>query len=1462
MDALESRCLLAAGDFEFYRRGTVPAAADPFANPQIASLGETFFASGNDYARVSDDDGITWSTVNRGAVFPPIPASGTQANTWDDAGIGTTRLATDPTRGMVTWLAAYAPRIPLNQDGEPILEEAENGFRLAVSYSDEGLQDSEWVVHDFSMYQLGQVKGVLLVNPQMQVSDNFVHIEADVIALEEEDGIILEKYQRSLWWRVSLDELRGGGNITRGLMYQTDASSLKDSPIGLINGGGDIMYGAANIPAVSGVSGARFRIYRWKDSDANPVWVEKAIPSNPTVSDFDPVARRGVTSYLGTRTDANDDEVDIIFPNKVQTGWLTPSGELGFMWNSAPRPGSPIAGVPARSNSFIRSVVVDSTKFFLKDTFGEPERLNQPNDSFPILSQPDLYSNGESYFYPAAAVNAEGGVAAVVGRYSGNSPNGGSVANDILILDQFTPAGLPSNGAWERYQAASGTTPVGSTPDNDIAAGRYYGILADDNYPNTWLAAGNVDVGGSSPRFYWFGREKDHPPPNLMGAELDVTQDAAHAGDAVTMRYRVANEGITDAGPFDVAFYASVDEEIDPATDTFIGTDLFPAGLGAGITSALRTANFVMPDASDPFWAQVGTGGYYIGMFTDSGEAVAESNETDNRNLGIAIDVTQMFPESFGSNNTKDTASDLGFLSGLRSYDRLAINPAGDQDWYRVVAPFNGTLTATIDFQNISGNLSLFIRDPSNVILGSSTTSGNGETVTISVAAGSTYYIHVEGATAADQNTYVMTTDYRITPADAFEPNNILQTAFNFGTDPIVSVPDLNIHQFDNEDYYRFTAPGSGPFTGKITFQNQYGNLDFYLYDRFGALVDQSTTDSNTETVTGDLNGGDQYYLRVNGRGTDTNQYSLEYDAAAPPVFVSGNTIFVTGNSPDDVFTFIPNSPGPGSNRVVVNSVSFTVPASSTKFRFDGRGGNNTVIVNGTAGIDTITSTFTTVKMNGFTMDLFAIQNLTLQGQAGGDKITATGGRIVTINGGDGNDAIFGGTSGDLLVGGAGQDRIFGGGGDDTLMGEEASDILNGGEGTDRLIGGGGNDTYQFGEPFAVQIDYVDELTKEGADTLDFANSTNTTVTVDLTKDNALALHGLRTVRTFAANQARFVENAVGTRGNDVLLGNDANNDLTGGDGDDHLEGRTGDDRYMFGDTQFGQSDRIREFNGNGRDTIHFGASTLPAIVDLLKDTGIAIQGARTVSMFGAGQAKAMENIVGGFGNDTLLGNMGNNVIEGGEGSDSMQGRGGDDRYLFRDALQIQTDTIAEFDDGGRDTLDFSGLVNALTDVNVDLRTTGQTIATHASRTVAVATAGQARNFEVIIGSLGNDILIGNSAENSIFGGSGRDILVGSRGSDFIRGGSGDDILIGGSTSHNLTKLQQIRLEWVSNASYNARVSNIRGPNSGLNGQNFLTIDTVFEDGFGDTLRGDADNDWFWLATGDTDDRGGGEAAN
>ena len=54
-----------------------------------------------------------------------------------------------------------------------------------------------------------------------------------------------------------------------------------------------------------------------------------------------------------------------------------------------------------------------------------------------------------------------------------------------------------------------------------------------------------------------------------------------------------------------------------------------------------------------------------------------------------------------------------------------------------------------------------------------------------------------------------------------------------------------------------------------------------------------------------------------------------------------------------------------------------------------------------------------------------------------------------------------------------------------------------------------------------------------------------------------------------------------------------------------------------------------------------------------------------------------------------------------------------------------------------------------------------------------------------MIGSTGNDILVGDANARSLRGGTGRNLIIAGTAADLITGGSGDNILIAGSTNYD-----------------------------------------------------------------------------
>ena len=256
-----------------------------------------------------------------------------------------------------------------------------------------------------------------------------------------------------------------------------------------------------------------------------------------------------------------------------------------------------------------------------------------------------------------------------------------------------------------------------------------------------------------------------------------------------------------------------------------------------------------------------------------------------------------------------------------------------------------------------------------------------------------------------------------------------------------------------------------------------------------------------------------------------------------------------------------------------------------------------------------------------------------------------------------------------------------------------------------------------------------------------------------------------------------------GDAGNDVLRGLGGNDQLFGQDGDDRLEDGSGDDDAFggAGDDYFvvgtGQNDYD---GGEGSDTLDYSAYSTAISLNL-----------ETESTAGGGSGNAasndtftdIENVIGGFGSDTLIGNDEANRLDGYFGNDELRGEGGNDILVDGsgnddayggdgDDLFIVGTGRNHYDGGeGSDTLDYSAYTTA---IRIDL----ETESTAGGGSGNAASNDTFTNIENVIGTAGNDTLIGGENDNNLSGFDGDDILQGQRGDDTLEGGNGADTFI------------------------------------------------------------------------------------
>ena len=199
-----------------------------------------------------------------------------------------------------------------------------------------------------------------------------------------------------------------------------------------------------------------------------------------------------------------------------------------------------------------------------------------------------------------------------------------------------------------------------------------------------------------------------------------------------------------------------------------------------------------------------------------------------------------------------------------------------------------------------------------------------------------------------------------------------------------------------------------------------------------------------------------------------------------------------------------------------------------------------------------------TVSLNNQTQtfNVADVTSLNIDARGGNDVVTVGADVAVdtTVEGGQGNDLLTVlATKTNMIIAGAGNDRVVGGAGVDIVAGGNGNDNIQGGAGADFLFGGNGNDLIDGG----ADADFI--FGKNGSDTL---------------------LGGLGADVIVGGNSGDIID---GGEGDDFLFGQNAKDTIRGGAGADFIQGGNGND-VLFGD-----AGRDEIFGGNGPDRLFGG---------------------------------------------------------------------------------------------------------------------------------------------------------------------------------------------------------------------------------------------------------------------------------
>jgi Ca2+-binding RTX toxin-like protein len=453
-----------------------------------------------------------------------------------------------------------------------------------------------------------------------------------------------------------------------------------------------------------------------------------------------------------------------------------------------------------------------------------------------------------------------------------------------------------------------------------------------------------------------------------------------------------------------------------------------------------------------------------------------------------------------------------------------------------------------------------------------------------------------------------------------------------------------------------------------------------------------------------------------------------------------------------------------------------------------GDGAADQVIVNGTAGNDTIKIERSggVITVNGLAAQVTiahaegANDTLTVNGLGGDDTIDASAlpanAINLVLNGGDGNDQIIGSAGNDTVIGGRGNDVALMGKGDDTF-------VWNPGDGSDTVEGQAGTDTLLF----------------NGA-------NVNENINISANGSRALFTRDVASI-TMDLNGVEHVQfNALGGADNITV------NDLTGTDVNQVGIDLAGIPGSGVGD---GQVDTVTINGTAGNDVITVtesgGVVTVKGLASTVTITGfdatdhlvinglggddiITASGLATGMQLTANGGDGNDVLIGSAGNDTLLGGAGDDVLIGNGGQDVLDGGTGNNVIIAGGAMGVAPAALApataaaapvtvQDGTGGNDQisaslsngkLHISGLAAP---VAIDATTSGSTV--------------------VLNGLAGDDVIdaSGSSTTTMQFilnGGDGNDVLHGGQGNDLLNGGTGADrfVFSGNNGTDTITDFQ------------------------------------------------------------------------
>ena len=610
-----------------------------------------------------------------------------------------------------------------------------------------------------------------------------------------------------------------------------------------------------------------------------------------------------------------------------------------------------------------------------------------------------------------------------------------------------------------------------------------------------------------------------------------------------------------------------------------------------------------------------------------------------------------------------------------------------------------------------------------------------------------------------------------------------------------------NVSGINLNDPASWLALGAISLTGPLLYyKDQAGNILAPVVDEYGnAQVPVGAVtehvlwpDGSTSTKTANAVGENSFKSDPNAPATEPT--GATGDASG----VNANDQVINGTAGADI-----HSGGSGNDLIRGAGGNDTLSGGNDQDLLFGEAGDD--ILTGDAGDDIV------------------------DGGVGDDRLDGGAG-IDVLDGGAGQDQLLGGAGNDQLIGGKGDDTLEGGSGADVyLFGlGDGADVINNADGSNGLDTLAFQDDI---DPSDVRVRRQgDDLLLTIAGTSDsvrvlgyFQSDASTSKAIDrITFTGVKEFWSIEDVKRLAligTDQADELtgydgsnDTLTGLSGDDRLSGGAGNDLLEGGLGNDTLSGGAGADRYTFklgdGIDQIvdlaGESNVISFQEGvspdqlvvrrNG-DNLLLGFTGSSDSITIKSFFASAQTNISSVEFFdGSSIDSAGLKALALIGTDTaeeLIGYESNDLIQGGKGNDRLQGLGGSDTYAFQ--LGDGQDEIVN-QDAGSASVDSLKFGTGIQPAALAASRTGQDLVLSYSATDKVTIKGFFDNdgdspasidrVEFADGTLWskqdllNLVLMGTTGDDTLLGYGSNDQLIGGKGDDLLKGKGGDDVYV------------------------------------------------------------------------------------